>query len=257
MEHWFGRFLDYKTSNIKKFRYIFIIIDSFSKYVWAIPLRNENSKTITDEFPNVLIKSKRKPPTIESDRAGDWYNSNFWNFLKAKKIQHYSRFTDKGPSIAERVKRTIRNLLKEPVFEKGKANWLSEIPSVIKQYNKTIHNSMKMTPIQVSKKSTDREVSSNLQDRRVKQQQKCKLWQLVRTGDFKKVFSGDSTNYSYILYTKTEVIHNILPSYRIDYLPERYSQNLLLPTKLTLEENNKILKRVLIFQWNKLKNGNK
>ena len=53
---------------------------------------------------------------------------------------------------------------------------------------------------------------------------------------------GDSTNYSYKLYTITEVIHDTIPSYRIDYLPERYNQNILLPTKLTLEQNIKIMK---------------
>ena len=31
---------DYKTSNIKGFRYIFLIFDIFSNYLWAIPLKN-------------------------------------------------------------------------------------------------------------------------------------------------------------------------------------------------------------------------
>ena len=31
--------IDYKISNNKRFRYTFIIIDIFSKYLWAIPLR--------------------------------------------------------------------------------------------------------------------------------------------------------------------------------------------------------------------------
>ena len=61
--------------------------------------------------------------------------------MRKKNVHHYSRFTDKGPSIAERVIRTIRNLLKKPVFERGNANWLSELPFDIKQYNNTIHHS--------------------------------------------------------------------------------------------------------------------
>ena len=59
---------------------------------------------------------------------------------------------------------------------------------------------------------------------------------------------GDSTNYSYKLYTIREVIHNTKPSYRIDYLPERYNQNLLLTTKLTLDENNQIMKELNLIQ---------
>ena len=226
--------IDYRISNNKGFRYIFVIIDNYRKYLWAIPLKNKYSQTITNEFSNILTTSKRKLLKIESDRGTEFYNSIFQNFLKLKNIHHYSRFTDKGPSIAERVFRTIRSLLKKPVFEKGRADWLSELPSVIKQYNNTSHHSIEMTPVQASEKSNEKLVYSNLQDQRVKQPPKFKLGQLVRTSDIRLVFSkGDSTNYSYKLYTITEVMYDTIPSYRINYLPERYNQNLLLPTKLS------------------------
>ena len=241
--------IDYKISKNKGFRYIFIVIDNFLKYLWAIPPKNKYTQTITNEFSNILTTSKRKPPKLESDRGTEFYNSIFQNFLKSKNIQHFSRYTDKGPSIAERVIRTIRNLLKKPVFEKGKADWLSELSSVTKQYNNTIHSSTKMTPIQASKKTNEKLVYSNLQDQRVKQTPKYKLGQIVRTADIKKVFSkGGSTNWSYKLYTITEVIHDTIPSYRINYLPERYDENLLLPTKLSLDENNQIMKELNLIQ---------
>ena len=189
--------IDYKISNNQGYRYIFIVIDNFSKYLFAIPLKNKYSQTITNEFSNILSKSKRKPPKLESDRGTEFYNSIFQNLLKLKNIHHYSRYTDKGPSIAERVIRTIRSLLKKPVFEKGKADWLSELQSVVKQYNNTIHHSTKMTPVQASKKVNEKLVSNNLQDRRVRKRPKYKLGDLVRTADIKRVFSkGDSTNWS-------------------------------------------------------------
>ena len=134
-----------------------------------------------------------------------------------KNIHHYSRFTDKGPSIAERVIRSIRNLLKKPVFEKGKASWVDKLTSVVEKYNNTIHISTKKTPIQASKKSNEKEDYSNLQDKKRKLNPKYKLGQLVRTADIKRVFSKrDSTNYSYKFYTITEVIHVSIPSSKID-----------------------------------------
>ena len=169
--------------------------------------------------------------------------------MKSKNIHYYSRFTDKGPSIAERVIRTVRNILKKPIFLAGEASWISELPSVIKKYNNTIHHSTKLTPIQASKKSNEKIVFHNLRDAREKQQPKYKLGQVVRTADIKRVFSkGDSTNYSYKLYNITEVIHDTIPSNRIDYLPERYNQNLLLPTKLTLDENKQVMKELNLLQ---------
>ena len=241
--------IDYKISNNKGFRYIFIVIDNFSKYLFAVPLKNKYSQTITNDFSNILTTSKRKPLKLESDRGTEFYNSIFQKFLKSKNIEHYLRYIDKGPSIAERVIRTLRNLLKKPTFLAGNANWVSELPPVIKQYNNTNHHKIKMTPIQASKKSNEKEVYSNLQNKRRKLNPKYKLCQLVRTADIKRVFSkGDSTNWSYKLYTITEVIHDTIPSHRIDYLPEKYNENLLLPTKLTLEENNQVMKELNLIQ---------
>ena len=106
-----------------------------------------------------------------------------------------------------------------------------------------------MKPIDASKKSKGKEVYSNLRDDRVKQKPKFKLGQLVPTADIKRVFSkGDSTNYSYNLYTITEIIHDTIQSYRINYLPERYDENLLLPTKLTLDENTQVMKNLNLVQ---------
>ena len=106
-----------------------------------------------------------------------------------------------------------------------------------------------MKPIDASKKSNEKLVYTNFQDLRVRKQPKTKQGQLVRIADFKKVFlKGDSTNWSHKLYTITEVIHDTIPSYRIDYLPERYNENLLLPPKLSFDENNQVMENLKLIQ---------
>ena len=240
---------DYGIKNNKGYRYILVVVDNFSKFGWTIPLKNKYAQSITDAFSQIIKTSRRKPNLLETDDGKEYVNKIFNEFLETNMIKRYSRYTDKGAVFAERFNRTIRNLLKKPVFEKANANWISELPSVVKKYNKTIHHSIKMTPIQASKKINEKLIFSNLQDRRVKRQAKYKLGQLVRTADIKRVFSkGDSTNWSYKLYTITEIIHDTIPSYRIDYLPERYNEKLLLPTKLTLEQNNQIMKELKLIQ---------
>ena len=104
-----------------------------------------------------------------------------------------------------------------------------------------------MTPNQASKKSNAKLVRSNLHDKRRKLDAKYKLGQFVRTADMKRVFSkGDSTNWSYKVYTITEIIHDTIPSYKINYLPESYNENLLLPTELSFEQNDNVVKLNLI-----------
>ena len=142
---------DYGPENKRGYRYVLVIIDNFSKFGWTIPLK-KNGQTIKDSFENNLINSKRKPNLIESDRGKEFYNNIFQDFLNKNNIKLYSRNTSVEAVFAERFNRTIRDLLKKIVFEKGDANWIDVISTITKQYNNRIHSSTKLTPIQVSSK---------------------------------------------------------------------------------------------------------
>ena len=74
----------YIRSAKKEYRYIFVIIDTFSNYIWCIPLKNEKSQTITNDFSKNLTTSKRSPLKLESDRGKEWYNSIFRTSGKVK-----------------------------------------------------------------------------------------------------------------------------------------------------------------------------
>ena len=101
--------IDYKISNNKRCRYFFIISDKLSKYTWVLPPGNKIKKTTTDDFSNILTIPKRSPLKVESDRGAEFYDFIFQFFLKLKNIQHFSRSTDKGRSIVERLIRSVRN----------------------------------------------------------------------------------------------------------------------------------------------------
>ena len=75
-------FSDYKTSNNKGFRYIFVINDNLSKYTWCTPLKNKCGESTTKDFSNSLTSSKRSPVKLESDRGAELYNSNFHKIFK-------------------------------------------------------------------------------------------------------------------------------------------------------------------------------
>ena len=161
----------------------------FVKIYGVYLLKLKKSQTITEKFSKNLTTSKRSPIKLESDQGAEFYNSTFPNSLRRINNHHYSRSTDKGPSIARRVIRTVRILLKKPVFLAGNANLVSELPSVINKYHNTIHHSNKKTPIESSKKLIEKVVYNNLKDDREKQQPKYKLGHLIRTTDIKRVFS--------------------------------------------------------------------
>ena len=238
---------DYGVGNNRGYRYVLVIIDNFSKFVWTIPLRNKKALTIKDSFENILISSKRKPNLIESDRGREFYNNIFQDFLNKNDIKLYSGNSSYGAVFAERFIRTIRDLLKKPVFEKGDSNWIDVLPTIMIQYNTRIHSSTKLTPTQASLKKNEGFVYINLLDKRKKIKPKFQINDLVRVADLKKTFSkGDTTNWSYKLYRITEIINDTIPSYHVDNLPERYNMSLLKKTQLTMKENKDVMKKLKI-----------
>ena len=213
---------DYGPENNRNYRYVLVIIDNFSKYGWTISLKNKNAQTIKDSFENILINSKRSPNLIETDRGKEFYNNIFQDFLNKNNIKLYSRNTSLGAVFAERFNRTIRDLLKKVVFEKGDGNWIDVLPTITKQYNNRIHSSTKLSPKDASSKKNEGFVYKNLLDKRNKIKPKFQINDLVRVADLKKTFSkGDTTNWSYKLYKITEIINDSIPSYKINNLPER------------------------------------
>ena len=236
---------DYGPENNRGYRYVLVIIDNFSKFGWTSPLKNKNAQTIKDSFENILISSKRKPNLIESDRDKGFYNNIFQDFLNKNDIKLYSRNSSFGSVFAERFNRTIRDLLKKPVFEKGDGNWIDVLQTITKQYNRRIHSSTKLTPIQASLKKNEGYVYKNLLDKRKKVKPKYEIGDSVRTADLKKTFSKeDTTNWSYRLYKITEIINDTIPTYKIDNLKERYNGSLLKKTELTLKENDAVMKKL-------------
>ena len=192
-----------------------------------------------------MINSKRKPNLIETDRGKEFYNNIFQDFLNKNNIKLHSRKISYGAVFAERFNRTIRDLLKRPVFEKGGGNWTDILPTITKQYNNRVHSSTKLTAIQASLKKNEGFVYKNLLDKRNKIKPKYEIGDLVRTADLKKTFSkGDTTNWSCKMYKITEIINDTIPVYKIDNLKERYNESLFKKTELTLKENNTVMKKL-------------
>ena len=235
---------DYGPKNNRGYRYVLVTIDNFSKYVWTIPLKNKNAQIIKDSFENILISSKRKPNLIESDRGKEFYNNIFQDFVNKNNIKLYSRNSSYGAVFAERFNRSIRDLLKKPVFERGDSNWIDILPTITKQYNNRIHTSTKLSPKDASLKKNEGFVYKSLLDKRKKATPKFQINDLVRTAELRRIFSkGDTTNWSYRLYKITEIINVTIPSYKIDNLSERYNESLLEKTELTMKKNKDVIKK--------------
>ena len=93
----------------KGFRFLLCAIDIFSKYPWAVPLKDKKDVSIVNAFECVLKKSDRKPNKIWVDKGSEFYNNSFKKWLQDNDVVMYSTPNEGKSVVAERFIRTLKN----------------------------------------------------------------------------------------------------------------------------------------------------
>ena len=64
----------------KGFKYLFMVIDVFSKYGWIRPLKDKKGETVTEAFKSIF-KEGRKPQYLWTDKGKEFYNKHLKELL--------------------------------------------------------------------------------------------------------------------------------------------------------------------------------
>lgn len=198
---WQADLIDFKNLRTinKGCSYILIIIDCFSKYSWAVPLKSKTKSEVADAFEQIIQKSGRKPKNLQTDLGTEFYNDVFTALMKSLKINHYSSFSTKKASIVERLIKTIKNNLYKSFSLNGNYKWVgSPLKAVMDVYNHTKHSTTKYKPAEVSFKneSTIKKHFATLA-RPKQKNNKFKLGDHVRISKYKSCFAkGYTPNWS-------------------------------------------------------------
>ena len=83
------------------------VIDIFSKYAWAVPLKDKKGITTVNAFQKILNNSKTKPNKIWVDQGNEFYNSSFKKWLKDNDIEMYSTHNKVKSVVAERFTESL------------------------------------------------------------------------------------------------------------------------------------------------------
>ena len=129
------------------YRYICVIIDCFSRYVWVKPLKNKTGKATVKAL--ALLLMNERPKLIQADQGTEFFNRNVKRMLEAFGPKLYRTYTDKKAAIVERVQRTLRGRLGRLFTKRGNFKWIDKIDDIVTAYNNTHHSSIKMKPADV------------------------------------------------------------------------------------------------------------
>ncbi len=118
----------------KGYRYLLTVIDVFSKFAWARPVKTKTGEDTTAAM-NSILQEGRKSKNLQVDKGKEFYNKNFEGLMKKSKIHMYSTESNLKASIIERFNRTLKNRMWKQFSLRGNYKWADILPDLLKSYN--------------------------------------------------------------------------------------------------------------------------
>lgn len=214
--------------NDKGFHYILTVIDVFSKYAWAIPLKNKTSQSIIESFKLIFKESNRHCIKLWTDLGSEFTNKSFKNFCKENEIEPYQTYNEGKAVVIERFNRTLKEKMWLNFTINGNQHWVELLPKLIKDYNNSFHRTIKATPTYASRKENEQKIRYNFNktiqekyntNRSYYDTPKFHVGDLVRIYKYKGHFEkGYETNFTKEVFRVIEVLHTIPITYKIESL---------------------------------------
>lgn len=130
------------------YKYLLTCIDIFSKYAWAIPLKDKKAESIVSAFQKIFLE--RIPQSLQTDEGKEFTNQLFQNFLKKNNVHFFTTHNETKASVVERFNRTLKTKMWKYFTEMNTHRYIDIIDQLLHSYNHTWHRSIKMEPVSVT-----------------------------------------------------------------------------------------------------------
>ena len=132
----------------KGIKYLLCTIVLFSNYAWVVPVKDKRVISIVNVFQKIISKG-RKASKIWVDKSGEFYNKLSKSFLKINKIEMYSTYNEGKSVVTERFITTLKNKIFKHMTAVSKNIYFNVLDGIFNKYNKKVHRTIKMRPIDV------------------------------------------------------------------------------------------------------------
>ena len=157
----------------KGYRYLLTCIDIFSKYSWVIPLKDKRGITIKNALEKIFKQTS--PKFLWTDRGTEFYNKQVQDLLNENNIQLYSTNNSEiKSSVIERFNRTFKNMMYKKFTENNNKIFYNISDELTNNYNNKYHSTIKMTPIEGSKKINEKKIKNIIILKKLKNQENLK-----------------------------------------------------------------------------------
>ena len=98
------------------------------------------------KFESIIHNSGRRLKKLWTDRGAEFYNASVARVLRDNDTQLFSTHNEPNATIAERFIRTLREKIEYNYVLRQSTVWIDILPSLLHQYNTSVHRTIKMTP---------------------------------------------------------------------------------------------------------------
>ena len=134
----------------KGYRYLLTCIDIFSKFALVIPFKDKKGINVKNALQRIF--KQRVPKFLWTDRGTEFYNKQVQDLLNENNIKLYST-TEIKSSVIEGFNRTFKNMMYKKFPENNNTIFYNIIDDLVNKYNNKYHSTIKMSPIEGSKKN--------------------------------------------------------------------------------------------------------
>ena len=132
------------------YKYILVVVDYFSKKVWAKKCRNETAEIVTQAFEEICDESNTFPNTLQIDN-GSSFLAEFRQFCNNNNIQLVTT-TSYNPisnGLVERMNKELRKRIKEGIIKRNTLEWVEHLPEYLSSINSTKSSTTRFTPDEI------------------------------------------------------------------------------------------------------------
>ena len=197
----------------KGYRYLLTCIDIFSKFAWVIPLKDKKGITIKNALEKIF--NKRKPKFLWTDRGKEFYNKQVETLLNENNIKIYSTNNSEIKSaVIERFNRTFKNMMYKKFTENNNTIFYNILDELVKNYNNKYHSSIKMTPVEASKKINEKKIKNIYNFEKTKKPGRFRIGDKVRISLEKNIFEKSyETNWTEEIFVIYDIKYSNVPYY--------------------------------------------
>ena len=191
----------------KGYRFLLTVIDIFSRYAWARPLKTKTGKEVAAAFKDIFEEG-RIPKRVQSDQGKEFENRDIARLFGEHDIELFSVKSAYKAAIVERFNRTLKSKMWRYFTMNMKEKWTDVLQDLVQSYNNSVHRTIGQRPIDVTRENAGefREKMYDKKTKATKEKRDIKVGDKVRISKVKSIFAkGYLPNWTEEIFTVASI----------------------------------------------------